>query len=72
MASPGPAGTAVRLEARADGEDQKNVAYDNHFVSVITIGDRKITHWRDYLIARVGFAQPSLLGAKSLNWWRVR
>ena len=24
-------------------------AYDNHFVSVITIRDRKITHWRDYL-----------------------
>ncbi|WP_129766514.1 nuclear transport factor 2 family protein [Streptomyces sp. L-9-10] len=23
--------------------------YDNHFVSVITIRDRKITHWRDYL-----------------------
>jgi uncharacterized protein len=24
-------------------------AYDNHFVSVITINDRKVTHWRDYL-----------------------
>ncbi|MFD7288444.1 nuclear transport factor 2 family protein [Streptomyces sp. NPDC059863] len=24
-------------------------AYDNHFVSVVTIRDRKITHWRDYL-----------------------
>ncbi|MEV6171483.1 nuclear transport factor 2 family protein [Streptomyces sp. NPDC051954] len=24
-------------------------AYDNHFVSVITIKDRKVTHWRDYL-----------------------
>ena len=24
-------------------------AYDNHFASVITIKDRKITHWRDYL-----------------------
>ena len=24
-------------------------AYDNHFVSIITIKDRKITHWRDYL-----------------------
>ncbi len=24
-------------------------AYDNHFVSVITIRDRKVTHWRDYL-----------------------
>ncbi|QXE38435.1 hypothetical protein KQY30_33585 [Streptomyces sp. GMY02] len=24
-------------------------AYDNHFVSVITIKDRQVTHWRDYL-----------------------
>ena len=24
-------------------------AYDNHFVSIITIKDRKVTHWRDYL-----------------------
>ena len=24
-------------------------AYDNHFVSIITIHDRKIAHWRDYL-----------------------
>jgi ketosteroid isomerase-like protein len=24
-------------------------AYDNRFVSVITIKDRKVTHWRDYL-----------------------
>jgi len=24
-------------------------AYDNHFVSVITITDRRVTHWRDYL-----------------------
>ena len=24
-------------------------AYDNHFASVITIRDRKVTHWRDYL-----------------------
>lgn len=23
--------------------------YDNHFVSVISIRDRRITHWRDYL-----------------------
>ncbi|MFD4506443.1 nuclear transport factor 2 family protein [Streptomyces sp. NPDC058457] len=24
-------------------------AYDNHFVSVITIKDRRVTRWRDYL-----------------------
>lgn len=23
--------------------------YDNHFVSVITVKDRQVTHWRDYL-----------------------
>jgi ketosteroid isomerase-like protein len=23
--------------------------YDNRFVSVVTIKDRKVTHWRDYL-----------------------
>ena len=23
--------------------------YDNHFVSVLTVKDRKVTHWRDYL-----------------------
>ena len=23
--------------------------YDNHFVSVITVKDRRVTHWRDYL-----------------------
>ncbi|MEU5426213.1 nuclear transport factor 2 family protein [Streptomyces olivoreticuli] len=24
-------------------------AYDNHFVSVITVKNRKVTHWRDYM-----------------------
>ena len=24
-------------------------AYDNRFVSVVTIKNRKVTHWRDYL-----------------------
>jgi ketosteroid isomerase-like protein len=24
-------------------------AYENHFVSVLTINDRRVTHWRDYL-----------------------
>ncbi len=24
-------------------------AYDNHFVSVITVKGRRVTHWRDYL-----------------------
>jgi uncharacterized protein len=34
------------VHGRAVGTGQ---AYDNHFISVITIKDRKITHWRDYL-----------------------
>jgi len=24
-------------------------SYDNRFISVVTIGDRKIVHWRDYM-----------------------
>jgi ketosteroid isomerase-like protein len=28
---------------------QSGRAYDNHFVSVITIEGRKVTYWRDYL-----------------------
>jgi len=28
---------------------QTGRTYDNHFVSVVTIKDRKVTHWRDYL-----------------------
>jgi uncharacterized protein len=28
---------------------QTGRTYDNHFVSVITIKDRKVTYWRDYL-----------------------
>ncbi|MFE9004369.1 nuclear transport factor 2 family protein [Streptomyces sp. NPDC007875] len=38
-AQPGQGGQAVST----------GCAYDNHFVSVITIKDRKITHWRDCL-----------------------
>jgi ketosteroid isomerase-like protein len=28
---------------------QTSRPYDNHFVSIVTITDRKIIHWRDYL-----------------------
>jgi ketosteroid isomerase-like protein len=34
------------VHGRAVGTER---TYDNHFVSVITIKDRKVTHWRDYL-----------------------
>jgi limonene-1,2-epoxide hydrolase len=38
--------------------------YTNHFVSVITIRDRKVTHWRDYLdplavFDALGITRPS-------------
>jgi ketosteroid isomerase-like protein len=35
---------AVHGKAVATGN-----SYDNNFVSVITVTDRKVTHWRDYL-----------------------
>jgi uncharacterized protein len=42
--------SVVVLEYAVHGRAISTVrAYDNHFVSVITIKDRKVTHWRDYL-----------------------
>ncbi|MEU0968671.1 hypothetical protein ABZ357_25820 [Streptomyces sp. NPDC005917] len=35
---------AVHGQAVRTGRD-----YDNHFVSVVTIKDRQVTHWRDYM-----------------------
>jgi ketosteroid isomerase-like protein len=28
---------------------ETGASYDNRFISVVTIGDRKIVHWRDYM-----------------------
>ena len=40
----------VILEYEVHGEAaQSGRPYDNRFVSIITIKDRKVTHWRDYL-----------------------
>jgi ketosteroid isomerase-like protein len=40
----------VILEYEAHGEAVRSAArYDNRFISVITIEDRKIVHWRDYM-----------------------
>ena len=45
-----PEASVVVLEYTVHGRAVRTGrAYDNHFVSVITITDRKITHWRDYL-----------------------
>src|SRR6266567_3700375 len=42
--------SVIVLEYAVHGQAvQTGRAYDNHFVSVITIKDRKVTHWRDYL-----------------------
>jgi uncharacterized protein len=40
----------VVLEYTSEGNVvPTGAAYRNHFVSVLTITDRRITHWRDYL-----------------------
>ena len=40
----------VVLEYEVHGESvQTGQPYDNRFVSVITVNDSKVTHWRDYL-----------------------
>jgi uncharacterized protein len=45
-----PATSVVVLEYAVHGRAvHAGRPYDNHFVSVITVRDRKVTHWRDYL-----------------------
>jgi ketosteroid isomerase-like protein len=45
-----PVTSVVVLEYAVHGRAVRTGrAYDNHFVSVITVKDRKVTHWRDYL-----------------------
>ena len=45
-----PATSVVVLEYAVHGRAvHTGRAYDNHFVSVITVKDRLVTHWRDYL-----------------------
>jgi len=52
------AGRIVILEYEVHGKILSNgLSYDNRFISVITIKDRKIIHWRDYM--------------DSLDTWRV-
>ena len=42
--------SVVVLEYAVHGQAvQTGRPYDNHFVSVITVKDRKVTHWRDYM-----------------------
>jgi uncharacterized protein len=44
------AASVVVLEYEVHGESvQTGRPYDNRFVSIVTIGDDKVTRWRDYL-----------------------
>ena len=44
-----PESSVIVLEYAVHGHAvQTGRTYDNHFVSVITIRDRKVTRWRDY------------------------
>lgn len=45
-----PEASVVVLEYEVHGKSvQTGRPYDNRFVSIITVKDRKVTHWRDYL-----------------------
>lgn len=37
--------------------------YDNRFISVVTIDDRKIVHWRDYMDSFAAVSADSVVGA---------
>jgi ketosteroid isomerase-like protein len=39
----------VILEYQVHGIAPTGKRYDNHFCSIITIKDRRIIHWRDYM-----------------------
>ena len=43
-------GRVVIIEYEVHGKVLRTgVPYDNRFVSIITVADRKIVHWRDYM-----------------------
>jgi ketosteroid isomerase-like protein len=45
-----PGTSVVVLEYEVHGKSvQTGRPYNNRFVSIVTIKDRKVTHWRDYL-----------------------
>ncbi|HEX9032147.1 MAG TPA: nuclear transport factor 2 family protein [Streptosporangiaceae bacterium] len=45
-----PEASVVVLEYEVHGESvQTGRSYDNRFVSILTVKDHKVTHWRDYL-----------------------
>jgi uncharacterized protein len=45
-----PEASVAVLEYEVHGESaQTGRPYDNRFVSIVTVKDNKVTHWRDYL-----------------------
>jgi hypothetical protein len=51
---------------------QTRKPYDNRYVSVITIHDRKVTHWRDYwnpqvVLNAVGGLEPLIKSMNEVN-----
>ena len=45
-----PEASVVVIEYEVHGESvQTGRPYNNRFVSIVTVKDRKVTHWRDYL-----------------------
>ena len=50
-------GDGLVLEYEVHGKKLRTgKAYDNRFVSVVTIKDRKIVHWRDYMDSLAAYA----------------
>jgi uncharacterized protein len=48
-------GKVVIIEYEVHGKVLRTGApYDNRFVSIITVADRKIVHWRDYMDSLAG------------------
>jgi ketosteroid isomerase-like protein len=41
--------SVIGLESVHGQAVQTGWSYDSHFVSVITVKDRRVPHWRDYL-----------------------
>ena len=48
----------IEYEVHGRGVTTGNV-YDNRFISVVTIEDRKIVHWRDYMDSLAAWTGPA-------------
>src|SRR6202043_1473117 len=52
--SPDPRVLIIEYEVHG-GKIRTGNSYDNRFISVVTIEDRKIVHWRDYMDSLAAF-----------------